>query len=181
MSVVTSDSMGQRLFDAFFSEEHMPATIVILSENVQQRDDRISYVISLLLTSKIKIQLIANGLLLFQGNDLMIPYQHMLPHHRDCILCMMQEHVQSWTFYECSLVWKGTLPSVLHDEQLRVLKALCSLVQSTSKVRDERSKLAIMNIILQRVHSKVCLSKPVQLLLNKHLFEVNNDSQEKPI
>lgn len=58
----------------------------------------------------------------------------------------------------------------MYLDHMLVLVSVCELVHGSKKYTDERSKLAISNIILQRVHSNVVISKSVQAALNKLLF-----------
>ena len=55
---------------------------------------------------------------------------------------------------------------------LDVLSALCSLVLSSNAYPDKRLRVAICNILLQRVQARVTLDKHTQAALNQRLFPI---------
>jgi hypothetical protein len=162
----------------FFQGKNLQSTIVSLCKNVTGTTlhihDPISHNISIMLNTPWEIQLVANGLQPFHGKDLMIPYHCMNTEQREFLLHIMSMTDQ-WNKYEHSLVFKHRKPrqSPPHTgklDTLDVLEALCQLIQNSQKYPDDKSKLAINNIILQRIHSSVPLSGPIQVALNKRLF-----------
>lgn len=157
----------------FFQGNNLQSTIVSLCNNVNSGSihthDPISHNISVMLNTPWEIQLVANGLQPFHGKDLMIPYHCMNTEQREFLLHILSTTDQ-WSKYEYSLVYKHHKSTTHKLDTLDVLEALCQLIQNSQKYPDQRSKLAINNIILQRIHSSVPLSGPVQVALNKRLF-----------
>jgi hypothetical protein len=155
----------------FFQGKNLQSTIVSLCKNINSGSihthDPISHNISIMLNTPWEIQLVANGLQPFKGKDLLIPYHCMNTEQREFLLHILTMADQ-WNKYEYSLIYKHKKHGKL--DTLDILEALCQLIQNSQKFPDERSRLAINNIILQRVHSSVPLSGPIQVALNKRLF-----------
>lgn len=159
--------MEQAFLHAFAGKDTMKHLITVLCKHNMAMPDPISHVVCIMLSSPLHIQLVANGLQMFRGKDVLFPYQSMSIEQREFLLKLMQE--DNWGTYEYCLVWKGFSAGVFLDHML-VLQSVCELVHGSKKYSDDRSKLAISNIILQRVHSNVVISKSAQAALNKLLF-----------
>jgi hypothetical protein len=76
---------------------------------------------------------------------------------------------KSWAVHDSAMVWRRrgeriTLPT------LDVLLPLCGDILISKRYTDPRSRLAICNIILQRVQASCPLSPSLQAELNLRLF-----------
>jgi len=159
----------QRFMDCFFSKENIRNTLIVLCQNNPHEADPISNTIIIILTTPLEIQLIANGIQLFKDKGLIYPYQYMNSNQREFLLEIINMDSKNWLSYEFCLQWKCK-GAPMYVDHLEILKTLCELIQGSKKYTDARSKLAITNIILQRVHANVTISKTIQLSLNKFLF-----------
>ena len=89
---------------------------------------------------------------------------------RDFLLELTSQQ-SKWSVYESSIVWKRkgartTLPA------LDVLVAMCTQILSAEKAyADPKARVAICNIVLQRVQASVPLSPALQAELNARLFQ----------
>ena len=160
-----------RFADIFFDEENIRNTTIVLCQNNPHATDPISNTLIVMLSTPLEIQLVVNGVQMFRGKELMFPYQHMNSKQREFLLDIINQ--DEWLLYEFCMQYKPKNRPPLYIDHLEVLKAICSLIQGSKKYTDSKSRLAITNIILQRVHSNVSISKTIQLALNKHLFAVN--------
>ena len=88
---------------------------------------------------------------------------------RDFLLELIECHPR-WSMHESSMVWRrkgarATLPP------LDVLEAVCVRILSAEKAYAEpRARVAVCNILLQRVQASVPLSPALQADLNARLF-----------
>ena len=93
----------------------------------------------------------------------------MNPEQREFLLGLT-ESSSGWSVHESSMVWvrkgcKQALPV------LDVLEAVCSQILSSRKAYpDPKARVAICNIVLQRVQASTPLSQAVQAELNARLF-----------
>lgn len=156
----------------FLSEETIKQTIVVLCQHNKVTNDPITNVITIMLTCPVQLQLVANGIQMFKGKDILFPYQYMNDTQKAWLLSAMNNTYIQWHYYEfCIILKTGTLVPLDH---MLILTSLCLLIQSSKKYPNKQSKLAITNIILQRVHSSVSISKPIQAALNACLFKENH-------
>lgn len=98
-----------------------------------------------------------------------MPYYRMDPAQRDFLL-EMTEGSRGWRVHDSSMVWgrKGA-PRML--PALDVLEAVCSQILASAKAYpDPRARVAICNIVLQRVQASTPLTQGVQAALNARLF-----------
>lgn len=174
-----------KFFELFFGKDTMGNTLVVLCQNNQppKEIDIVTYVLSVVLTHKIEIQLTNTGLQLFSGKDVTYPYQHMNASQRDFLLELLGLYSDEWIYYEDSLLWRHRVASETHMDRGKVLCCMCRLVFQSKLYKDNRSKLTIANIILQRVNACVCIHKSVQKELNEFLYSLPEIGSEykKPI
>jgi hypothetical protein len=168
---MNTEDVCSQLQTLFFGDlPTMQNTIVTLCHSNTHSVDIISHVIGVMITCPLQIQLVVNGIHLFKDRDLLFPYQHMSVEQREFLLEIMSYENQ-WNIYDQCIQFKKSCKTVL--DTVLVLQALCTVVQKSSKYPDPTHRLAIMNIILQRVHHQVSIAKPVQQSLNKFLFMQN--------
>ncbi len=163
----------EKFVQIFFDEENIKNSIIVLCQNNQNETDPISNTLITMLTTPLEIQLVVNGVRMFRGKELMFPYQYMNAKQREFLLEIINYDEKQWLYYEFCIQWKNKGKTPVFLDHLEILKSICTLVQGSKKYTDNRSKLAITNIILQRIHSNVTISKNIQQALNKFLFQTS--------
>jgi hypothetical protein len=157
---------------AFFHTQHdMQRAISIFCGAVQQQSsDIITPTILMMLNTTLQMQLTAVGWQPFRSRDLTYPYHAMNQVQKEAILSLFgAEHEDKWTVFDHAMVYKrGQQPVQL--KPLDVLGALCSLVLASDTYTDKRLRLAVCNILLQRVQASMALDKYTQMALNQRLF-----------
>lgn len=155
-----------KYINLFLGDTSLAYTITILCQN-NPKQDPLTQVITMMLSAPIEIHLVANGLRMFKSRDIIYPYQHMDEKQREFIISILKKG--DWRNYEHSLIWKHHVDHQM--DHVKVLTVMCDLIMKSKKIVDERSRLVIANVILQRVHAHVTIKKPVQQLLNKYFFK----------
>jgi hypothetical protein len=144
--------------------------------------DPITSTVVTFLTCHLQLGLTEVGATVFQGRAAMVyPYNLMSERQRafvrDCI-----ERREEWNLFNEAVVFRktrggGQLPLKLSPTS--VLTSLCSKVFESSVHHDPKRRVALCNIILQRVQGYVAIDKPVQRQLNQWLAgRVENASSE---
>ena len=150
------------------------------------RQDSITMIVSALLTATLDLQLVVNGIIFFRNKEIVYPYTCMTEVQREILLRMMRdpELKTRWNHHELCLIWK-TRPLVSQEQRdiflnpVQVLHVVCELVMSSKQYSDKRSRLAICNIVLQRLHSQVNMTAAIQKKLNELLFSVDAAAHDK--
>ena len=169
------DSNELELVNAFFSKDSLLSSLCVLCKINKNNPDPISQTIITILNCPIHIQLTLIGLQPFQGRDITFPYNMMTSHQRDCIKDMVVSTPSKWNTYEHAMVFKRSGSPILL-KPIDVLIELCSMILSSKIYEDKRLRVAICNIILQRIQANIPLDKTLQTQLNEHVFSV-----KKPI
>lgn len=167
------------LVSVFFGElPRMQKSINVLCENnLKQNTDTVTPTILTMLTCPLQIQLTAVGWQPFKSKDLTYPYNQMTQEQRQVFrdsIASMTDQAQfhkRWGIFEHAMIYRrpgGAKPILL--KPLDVLGALCSSVLNSSAYQDKRLRVAICNILLQRVQASVPLDKHTQSSLNERLF-----------
>jgi hypothetical protein len=158
---------------AFFHSQHdMQRAISIFCGAVQkpQSTDIITPTILMMLNSPLQMQLTAVGWQPFRSRDLTFPYHAMNQQQKEAILSLFgAEHEDKWMVFDHAMVYKKGF-RVVQLKPLDVLSALCSLVLASDTYTDKRLRLAVCNILLQRVQASMVLDKYTQMALNQRLF-----------
>lgn len=181
-AVVSLPSAEETIHNLFFGDPTlMQSTIIALCHSNKPSypgTDTITLVIGVMITCPLDIQLASNGMHLFKDKDILFPYQHMSVSQREFLIQLLQCD-SNWNYYDCCLTLRKNkqAPPITLDT-CRVLQSLCSIIDGSKKFPSPQHRLAIMNIVLQRIHHKVAISKQVQAELNKFLF-AKNEIQEK--
>jgi len=136
----------------------------------ESKHDPITATAIVFLTCPLQLGLTEVGAMLFQGHaSLVLPYTLMSERQksfvRDCL-----DRREEWNVYNDCLLFrrpKGEPQRTLG--QACVLSSLCGKILSASTDRDVRQRLALCNIILQRVQGYVTIEKQVQRELNEWL------------
>jgi hypothetical protein len=157
-----------RLF--FGDTDSMQRSLAVLCEsNHKQPADTVTQTILMLLTSPVHIQLTAVGFQPLKGRELTFPYAQMTLEQRQALRALVDEGGELWNVYEHAMMYRRSGPLV-QLKPLDVLEALCASVLTSPAYSDKRVRVAICNILLQRVQASVPIDRGVQASLNVKLF-----------
>ena len=137
---------------------------------VESKYDPITATAIIFLTSPLQLALTEVGAMLFQGRASMVyPFALMSERQRAYVRECLQRR-QEWNIYNDAVMFKRSRGEPQRTvKQSAVLIALCTKVLSAKADRDVRPRLALCNIILQRIQGYVAIDKPVQKELNEWL------------
>jgi hypothetical protein len=138
--------------------------------HVESKYDPITATAIIFLTSPLQLALTEVGAMLFQGRANMVyPYALMSDRQRSFLRNCIHKNTE-WNIYNEALMFKRSKNEQPRTvKQSSVLIALCSKVLSAKVKKDRRPRLALCNIILQRVQGYVAIDKQVQKELNEWL------------
>ena len=167
------ENIHDQLLHADAIRQILPYMVKTLSEDrrsSESKHDPITDTAIVFLTCPLQLGLTEVGAMLFQGRaNLVYPYALMSDRQkqfvRDCL-----DRRSEWNVYNDAVLFRrtrGEAPVTLR--QSTVLVALCSKIVSAAAEREARSRLALCNIILQRLQGYVTIDKPVQRELNEWL------------
>ena len=130
--------------------------------------DPITATVIAFLTSPLQLALTEVGALLFQGRGTLIyPYNLMTERQKAFVRRALDQRGE-WNIYHDTVVFRRSKSTLLLPPA-RVLLALCAKVLESSVHPDPQRRVALCNIILQRVQGYVRIDKPVQRELNDWL------------
>lgn len=187
-----SQEIMSRMLEAFFGEQHrMQRTIIVLCENnLKQNTDTLTPTILIMLTCPLQIQLTAVGWQPFKSKDLTFPYNKMSQEQREifrnAIPSDENQFNRHWGVFEHAMTFRRSgCSKQIVLKPLDVLGALCTSVLGSHAYPDKRLRVAICNILLQRVQASVPLDKHTQSSLNERLFPpsapVTPEDREAPL
>jgi hypothetical protein len=154
----------------FGSTEVLQRTLSVLCEsNHKQQSDTVTQTVLMLLSSPLHVQLTAIGWQPLKGRDLTFPYTHMTLDQRQSFKDLLEEGAEHWNVYEYAILYRHNAPFA-PLKPLEVLEALCTAVLASSAYADKRLRVAICNILLQRVQASIPIERSVQTTLNQRLF-----------
>lgn len=167
---MTEDRLSAVLALFFDTPAAMQRTLAVLCENnYKQNADTVTQTVVMLLSSPVHIQLTAVGWQPLKGRELTFPYMHMTVDQRQALKALLEEGRERWNTYEHAMMYRSPgNPASL--KPLAVLEALCSSVLSSGAYPDKRLRVAVCNILLQRVQASVPIERSVQSSLNRRLF-----------
>lgn len=165
---VAMDEQYELVVKSFFEADSLATSLAVLCESCKHAQDPISATVLIVLTCPVQIQLTAVGWQPFKGKDLIFPYNMMSDAQRQVFRGFF-EPPGAWRTYEHAIILKRSAPPVTL-KPLDVLGALCSVILSSTAYKDRRHRVAICNILLQRVQASVPLDKGTQAQLNARLF-----------
>ncbi len=149
----------------------MQRTLAVLCEsNHKQSTDTVTQTVLMLLSSPVHVQLTAVGWQPLKGRELTYPYTQMTLEQRQAFKDLVDEGGESWHVYEHAMMYRGKNSPQMQLKTLDVLEALCSSILSSTTYPDKRVRVAICNILLQRVQANIPIEKGVQATLNAKLF-----------
>jgi hypothetical protein len=170
---MTTDEAGlARVATLFFGDvAALQRTLAVLCEGQQKQQaaDAVTQTVLMLLNSPVHVQLTAVGWQPLKGRELTFPYLEMTLEQRAAFRALLDEGSVSWHVYEHAMMYrKGAPPAQL--KPLAVLEALCTSVLASEAYPDRRQRVALCNILLQRVQASVTIERGVQAALNARLF-----------
>jgi len=138
------------------------------------RHDPITSTAITFLTCPLQLGLTEVGAMLFQGrSSLVYPYNLMSDRQKDFVREALSRRAE-WNIFNNAVVFrKGGSPRLTPSA---VLVALCSKVIESSAHEDPKRRVALCNIILQRVQGYIPIDKPVQRELNEWLAGRSKDA-----
>lgn len=149
----------------------MQRTLAILCEsNHKQTADTVTQTVLLMLSSPVHVQLTAVGWQPLRGKELTFPYARMTLEQRQALAALVAEGSESWHVYEHAIMYRGKGASLVYLKPMDVLEALCTSVLCSAAYPDKRIRVAICNILLQRVQANIPIERGVQAALNAKLF-----------
>ena len=165
------------LINAFFSDpDAMKKSIIVLCDiRAKQSTDQVTPTLLIMLTCPVQIYLTPVGWQPFKNKELTYPYNLMTPAQKQVLRDSLSEEnigLGQWGVFEHAMVYKGGGVTGGLLKPLDVLSALCSLVLNSNAYPDKRLRVAICNILLQRVQARVTLDKHTQAALNQRLFPI---------
>jgi hypothetical protein len=165
-------SLYDQVLIAFFGDlPRMQRSLAILCENNQKEatHDVVTHIVLMLLSHPVHIQMTAVGWQPLKGKELTFPFSQMDLQQRQTLKAMIDEGGEHWLTYEHAITYrqKSALKIL---KPLDVLQALCDSILTSKTYSDKRLRVAVCNIILQRVQSSITIERGVQTQLNARLF-----------
>ena len=140
-------------------------------EGEDRRNDKydpITATVITFLTSPLQLTLTEVGAAIFQGHSALVyPYNLMTERQKAFVRRALDQRGE-WNIYHDTVVFRRSKSTLLLPPA-RVLLALCAKVLESSVHPDPQRRVALCNIILQRVQGYVRIDKPVQRELNDWL------------
>ncbi len=175
------DSKHTQVISLFFEGlANMQRTLAVLCESnhKQPGTDTVTQTVLMLLTSPVHLQLTAVGWQPLKGRDLTFPYAQMTLEQRQALKDLVDEG-ERWHVYEHALMHRRSAPTV-QLKPLDVLEALCASVLTSAAYTDKRLRVAVCNILLQRVQASIPIERSVQAALNAKLFPASANPPGTP-
>jgi hypothetical protein len=147
----------------------MQTTLAVLCDCQQAHGtDPVTQTVLTMLTCPIQLQLTVIGWQPFKGKELTYPFQRMTPEQREAIKGALTAEGMKWSAYEHALV--QTRARRVPLRALDVLEALCVTILHSGAYTDRRLRVAVCNILLQRVQANLPVDKATLRALNARLF-----------
>lgn len=166
------------ILDAFFTPlPQMQATLAILCDcHAVAPADPVTQTVLTMIACPVQVQLTAIGWQPFKGKELTLPFQRMSAAQKETIKALLTDERRQaqWRMYEHALVFRRNaeegqdIPT--HLPTLDVLEAMCTTILHTPTYSDRRYRVAVCNILLQRVQAAIPVDKSTLKALNQSLF-----------
>ena len=173
------DDLVQTVRQAFFEPmSRMQESLAILCDGQQQQSsDPVTHTVLTMLSCPIHIQLTAIGWQPFKGKELTFPYQRMTSEQKDLLRAVLPASPTAarWRVHEHAITYhQRTSPEIL--KAIDVLEALCTTILQGKAYADRRLRVAVCNILLQRIQTSVQIDKGTLRTLNTILFPAQESS-----
>ena len=140
-------------------------------EGEDRRNDKydpITATVITFLTSPLQLTLTEVGAAIFQGHSTLVyPFNLMTERQKDFVRAALGRR-EEWNVYHDAVVFRRSKSTLLLSPS-SVLISLCGKVLESTAHPDHSRRVALCNIILQRVQGYVRIDKPVQRELNDWL------------
>jgi hypothetical protein len=168
------------VLDAFFRPTRtLQATLAVLCDCQPQQGnkpgavDPVTQTVLTMIACPVHVQLTAVGWQPFKGKDLTFPYQRMTVAQRETLRRTLED-AEGWGAYEHALVLRHPVSPRLPT--LDVLDALCTTILHSAAYPDRRLRVAVCNIVLQRVQASLPVEKGTLRALNDRLFPADGST-----
>ena len=134
--------------------------------------DPVTQTILMLLSSPVHIQLTVVGWQPLRGRELTFPFHLMTTEQKQALKDLVEGYPAQWNVYEHAMSYLRPkhIPPPAMLTPLNVLGALCSSILASVTYQDKRLRVAVCNILLQRVQASIPIDKQTQAALNSRLF-----------
>ena len=152
--------------------------------NADCKHDPITATTIVFLTSPLHLSLTQVGAMLFQGHSALVYPFNLMSERQKAYLRTCLDRQQEWNIYNNAIVFKrrrGEPGKTLSPAC--VLTSLCKKLLEGKSQPSQRQRLAICNIILQRVQGYVPIDRGVQRHLNEWLssnVDIKDADRERP-
>jgi hypothetical protein len=168
--------MSDSVWASFFDEENVVQSVAVLCKSIDCSDPVTSILVTILI-NPLQLRLTSLGAQMFAGRDLTFPYHMMTLHQRQALLQALRGGLP-WSAYEFTLVAKHP-PGQLYP--LDILSPVCKSILANTYYSDPKHRLAVCNIILQRVQASIPLDQQLQQKLNTTIFHSNHRKRPLPV
>lgn len=183
MTTSPDEAKHARVISLFFGDmSTIQRTLAVLCESNHRQTgtDTVTQTILMLLNSPVHVQLTAVGWQPLKGRDLTFPYNQMTFEQRQAVKDLLDDgDGHHWQAYEHALVYRRKLASI-QLKPLEVLEALCTSLLSSTVYTDKRMRVAVCNILLQRIQASMPIERSVQAALNNKLFPAGANTPGTP-
>ena len=185
----------EAVMNAFFQPmSQMQNTLAILCDchSNPHHTDPVTHTVLIMITCPIHMQFTAIGWQPFKGKDLTFPYQKMSFDQKETMKKLLalvndEKQQQHWRVYEHAITFRPQTPPPSHTtclipasgtlKALDVLEALCATILKSVTYTDRRMRVAVCNILLQRVQASIPIEKGTLRTLNQRLFPTQEPPQ----
>jgi hypothetical protein len=162
----------------------VPSTNTSCSSASSSGADPVTQTILMLLSSPVHVQLTVVGWQPLRGRELTFPFHLMTSVQKQALKDLVEDNPTHWNVYEHAMSYRRpkNVPPPAMLSPLDVLGALCSSILASVTYQDKRLRVAVCNILLQRVQASIPIDKQTQSALNARLFPppVASDSMDTP-
>lgn len=162
---------GETMVSVFFCADGLQRILTFLcNARLPGNCDPVTSTVVDMLTSRLQFCLTSEGLVPFRGKaDMVYPYHMMSPKQKNFL---RDELAVRSSYCICNdAVMFHPLPGAAERlDQVKVLEGVCSRILASKIHAEQRVRVGVCNIILQRVQSVVPISRGVQQKLNAVLF-----------
>jgi hypothetical protein len=166
-------TVEERVMWAFFQPlQRMQTTLSVLcGGQATHHPDPVTQTVLTMISAPIHLQLTAVGWQPFKGKELTYPYQSMTSEQKAALKEILtgghtKEH---WAVYEHAISYRQTT-QLTTLKAMDVLEALCATILKSTAYADRRVRVAVCNILLQRVQAGTQVDKATLKMLNTKLF-----------
>lgn len=158
---------------AFFEPlDRMQTTLSVLCEAQHSLNaDPVTHTVLAMMTAPVHVQLTAVGWQPFKGKELTYPFQMMSLEQKKVITELLtgEQSQQHWNVYEHAITYRQKAP-LAPLKATDVLEAMCTTILKSVAYVDRRVRVAVCNILLQRVQVNLKVDKATLRALNAKLF-----------